>query len=351
MKNRDARTKTEIQGHMAKAKSSVNVGMPFTVDEYCCLICNAYFTNKIFQDDLPVIEDLIQFFRHLASFDNVATLHKILSDTDNLKNNMQGLCLLNDFQPVLQDEVKNKLRSLYKLKATKDSRVHTIKGEVYDNFYAKYSRDLDSNWIRNSQRFASLSLIKKSRILDIGSGFGFFSKIATFNGHDVDSLDMPNASPILKAGAKLLNVRLHEFTIKKKTPLLKFEHKFDVVTAFQIFFNGHTSKELWNVDDWKYFLMDIHDNILDDGGSLVLGFNMEHKNEIVIKIDGEHVPLGSKALEEFFNPFFIALPGMHRSNNKTTAVLTKDNIKMACQSHVFKKRSYSIGIEASKYGA
>jgi len=351
MKTRDARTQTEIQSHMAKAKASVNIGMPFTVDEYCCLICNAYFTNKIFQDDLPVIEDLIQFFRHLASLDNVATLEKILLDTDNLKNNMQDLFLPNDFEPILQDEVKNKLRSLHKLKINKDSRVKTILGEDNDNFYAKYSRDLDSNWIRNSQRFASLNLIKKSRILDIGSGFGFFSKIATFNGHEVDSLDMPNASPILKAGAKLLNVRLHEFTIKKKTPLLKFKHKFDVVTAFQIVFNEHTSKDLWNVDDWKYFLLDIHDNILDDDGSIVLVFNMEHKKKIPIKIDGEILPLGSKELEEFFNPFFIAIPGMHRSNNKVSAVLTKNNIKMACQSNVFKKRSYSIGIKASKYGA
>ena len=351
MKTRDARTQTEIQSHMAKAKASVNIGMPFTVDEYCCLICNAYFTNKIFQDDLPVIEDLIQFFRHLASLDNVATLEKILLDTDNLKNNMQDLCLLNDFEPVLQDEVKNKLRSLHKLKINKDSRVKTILGEDTDNFYAKYSRDLDSNWIRNAQRFASLSLIKKSRILDIGSGFGFFSKIATFNGHKVDSLDIPNASPILKAGAKLLNVRLHEFTIKKNKPLLKFNHKFDVVTAFQIVFNEHTTKNLWNVEDWKYFLMDIHDNVLADGGSIVLAFNMEHKNLIPTEVDGEVVPLGTKALEVFFNPFFIALPGMHRSNNYVTAVLTKANIKMACQSQVFKKQSYSIDIKASKYGA
>ena len=264
---------------------------------------------------------------------------------------MQDLCLPNEFQPVLQDEVKNKLRSLYKLKATKDSRVKTILSEDYDNFYSKYSRDLDSNWIRTSQRFASLNLLKKSRILDIGSGFGIFSKIATFNGHEVDSLDIPNAPPILKAGAKLLDVKLHKFTVKKNIPLLKFKYKFDVVTAFQIVFNEHTTKDLWNVDDWKYFLMDIHDNILEDGGSIVLDFNCEHKKEVFIKIDGEVVPLGSKALEEFFNPFFIAIKGMHRSNNKATAVLTKSNIKMACQSQIFKKRNYSIGIKASKYGA
>ena len=48
MKNRDERTEAEINSHMAKAKSATQVGMPFTVDEYSCLVCNAYFRKKIF---------------------------------------------------------------------------------------------------------------------------------------------------------------------------------------------------------------------------------------------------------------------------------------------------------------
>ena len=351
MKNREDRIANEISSHMAKAKASVNIGACFAADEYCCLICNAYFGKKIFESDLQVIEDLIQFFGYIGSLDNKLTLVKILETTNNLKNNIDNLYLKNDFPPILPDELKNKLRSLHKNKPTDASRVHDIEGEEYDNFYAKYARDLDTNWMRNVQRFAELKLNKPSRILDIGCGFGLLSRIAKFNGHKVDSIDTPNASPILKEAAKLLNVTKHEFTVKKNTPLLKFKYKFDSITAFQIVFNGHTTKDLWDVEEWKYFLMDLHDNLLNDGGSVTLVFNAEHDNFKPIVIDGKNIFLGKKSLSEFFNPFFIVLPGMAASDNKSVAVMTRKNIKDACQSNIFKKRSYSIQPTVGKYGA
>ena len=337
MKNRDDRTVIEINSHMAKAKSAVNIGMFFAIDEYCCLICNAYFRKNIYQSDLQVIQDLTKWFWLIGSLNNVLVLKSILVDTNNLKKNIDNLHLKKDFQPVLSDDLKNKLRNLHNIKNTKASRLH---GD--DNFYAKYARDLDTNFARNVERFNGLKLKKPSRILDIGCGFGLFSHIATFNGHKVDSIDMPNASPILKEAAKLLKVKKHEFTVKKNTPLLKFKNKFDAVTAFQIFFNGHTTDELWDVAEWKYFLMDLHDNVLNDNGFVTLVFNGEHKNLKPILIDGEQVFLGKKSLEEFFKPFFIMLPNMAKLDNKMIAVLTKKNIKEACQSNIFTKRSFSL---------
>ena len=350
MKNREVRIASEISCHMAKAKTATNTGLCFAADEYCCLICNAYFRKKIFESDLQVIEDLIRFFGLIGSLDNKLTLVKILKTTNNLKNNIDNLYLQNDFHPILPDELKNKLRSLHKNKPSNDSRVHDMKGEEYADFYAKYARDLDTNWMRNVQRFVELKLNKPSRILDIGCGFGLLSHIARFNGHKTDSIDIPNASPILKEAAKLLNVTKHEFTVKKNTPLLKFKYKFDVVSASQIFFNGHATKDLWDVEEWKYFLMDIHDNILNDNGSVNLAFNVEHKNLQPIIINGETVPLGKKSLEEFFRPFLIASERMARTDQKMIAVLTKRNIKEACESNLFKKRSYSIEATVSKYG-
>ena len=350
MKNREVRIASEISSHMAKAKAAVHTGLCFAADEYCCLICNAYFRKKIFESDLQVIEDLIRFFGLIGSLDNKLTLVKILKTTNNLKNNIDNLYLQNDFHPILPDELKNKLRSLHKNKPTSASRVHDMEGEEYENFYAKYARDLDTNWMRNIQRFAELKLNKPSRILDIGCGFGLLSYIATFNGHKVDSIDIPNASPILKEAVKLLKVTKHEFTVKKNTPLLKFKYKFDVVNASQIFFNGHATKDLWDVEEWKYFLIDIHDNILNDNGSVNLAFNVEHKNLQPIIINGEIVHLGKKSLEEFFKPFLIASETMARTDQKMIAVLTKRNIKEACESNLFKKRSYSIEATVSKYG-
>ena len=345
MKNRDDRTTTEIQGHMVRVTSSANASMCFALDEFCCLVCNAYFRKKIFQSDLPFIEDLATFFLMVANLKNYSSLKEILSSTNNLTKNIKNLHLKNDFQQVLSDTSKIKLRNLYKIKSTKDSRFH---GD--DNFYAKYARDLDTNWIRNAQRFAGMKLKMSSSILDIGCGFGLFSHIAEFNGHKVDSLDMPNASPILKEASKILKVKKHEFTIKKKVPLLKFKKKFDVVTAFQIFFNGHCSKELWDVEDWKYFLLDLHDNVLSDTGVVHLVFNGEHNNEKPIIVDGEHLFLGKKSIEEFFKPFFTRIPGISWLENKMYAVLTKKNIKDVCHTNLFKKRSYTIEASVSKYG-
>ena len=345
MKDRDERTTNEIKTHMSKAKSAEQTGSVFTLDEYCCFICNSYFKKKIYQSDLPVIEDIIKFQQRSGAYINASILEKVLQATKNLTKNLDGLHLENEMYQPLPDDLKNKLRSLnYKVKPNKDSRVHELEGDYFDDFYAKYSRDLDTNWIRNVQRFNELRLKKPSRILDIGCGFGLFSKIATFNGHTVECIDMKDASPILKEATKILKIKKHEFTVKKNTPLLKFKKKFDVVHASQIFFNGHASKNLWDLDDWKYFLLDLHDNILNDDGFVCLLFNREHINLKPIIVDGEELFLGNKPVQDFFKPFFSTIHGLARLENKMLSILTKKNINDACRSTIFKKRSYSLDI-------
>ena len=354
MENKTIRRKgqfiIEINNHMARAKSAASVGAPFMVDEYCCLICNTYFRTRIYESDLQVIKELIQFFGWIGSTKNSLILVEILKSTENLKVITENFCLESDFLQVLSDDLKSKLRDLYKTKRNKDSQVHDIEGEYFDDFYAKYSRDLDYHWARIAQRFNFLKLKKPSRILDIGCGFGILSHIATFNGHTVDSIDIPNVPPICKAATKLLKIKKYDFSITKNTPFLKLKHKYDVVTAFQICFNGSKTKNLWDVDEWKYFLLDLHDNILNDGGLVNLIFNWEHINFKPIIVDGERVFLGKKSVEDFFKPFFFRVQGMPQSEEKKIAILTKKNIKDACQTNRVKKYSYSIGLEQGKYG-
>ena len=348
MKNRNDRITAEINTLMAKVTAAWNSSSPFMMDEYACFICNAYFRKRIFQSDLSVIEDLIVFFTALASLNNAAILREILESTNNLTENIDNLRLDNKFIQVLSDDLKTKLRNTHETKPTKDSRIHSIDelpGEDFDDFYGKYARDLDSNWLRNAVRFTALNLKKPSRILDIGGGFGLFSHIAKFNGHIVDSIDMPNASPILKVASKILKARTYEFLIKPNTPLLKFKNKFDHVTAFQIVFNGHATENLWDVDEWKFFLLDLHDNILKDNGEVTLVFNGEHNALKPTKLF-----LGKKSVEEFFQPFFSGLNLMSRTDNKMMAILTKKNIKEACNTNIYKKQSYSLNLEPGKYG-
>ena len=106
-----------------------------------------------------------------------------------------------------------------------------------------------------------------------------------------------------------------------------------------------------SVEDWKYFLLDLHDNILNDNGIVHLVFNAEHNNLKPIMVDGEHLVLGKKSVEEFFKPFFVMIAGIARMENKMYAILTKKNIKDACKTNLFKKRSFSIQASVSKYGS
>ena len=46
MKNRDKRTAEEIETHMARVSTVRNTSAPFMMDEYACLICNAYFIKQ-----------------------------------------------------------------------------------------------------------------------------------------------------------------------------------------------------------------------------------------------------------------------------------------------------------------
>ena len=162
---------------------------------------------------------------------------------------------------------------------------------------------------------------------------------------------MPNASPILKKAAKILNIKKLTFTVMKNKPLLRLKNKYDVVSAFRIHFNGHATKNLWDVDEWKFFLLDLHDNILNDNGRVTLVFNGERdKNMSPIEFDGEKLHLGKKSLEIFFKPFFANAGKIARLDNKMIAVLTKKNIKEACHTSVFKKQSYSLNLEPGKYG-
>ena len=87
MKRRDERTEIEINSHMAKAKSATQVGMPFAVDEYSCLICNAYFRKKIFQSDLEIIADLRKFFWMVGNSKNASTIEAFLEAQNFFANN------------------------------------------------------------------------------------------------------------------------------------------------------------------------------------------------------------------------------------------------------------------------
>jgi SAM-dependent methyltransferase len=130
-------------------------------------------------------------------------------------------------------------------------------------------------WVQlNVIRALYLGLNKRQpiSILDIGSGFGYFPYAAHFYGHDVLGMDVPGDTLFTRASAYLDVTRIeHEIAPKKKLPDMK--RKFDLVTAFQICFNGHIEGQLWGREAWDFFLSDLYKNHMNEGGRVYLELN------------------------------------------------------------------------------
>jgi len=130
-------------------------------------------------------------------------------------------------------------------------------------------------WLRlNIQRalYLKLNQAETKSILDIGAGFGYFPYVAKFYGHDVLGIDLPGDVLFNKA-ATFLNIKRQEYTIERNVAMPSFEQKFDLVTAFQVCFNGHIEGEIWGVKEWDFFLKDLFANHMNDGGKVYFEMN------------------------------------------------------------------------------
>ena len=147
-----------------------------------------------------------------------------------------------------------------------------------------------SEWMaRNLRRVRDLELDYgfRKRILDIGSGAGYFLHICRWLGHDVVGLDLDEL-PMFGEMTRLLGIKRIVWRVQAFEALPDLGRKFDVITAFMICFNGHKSKQLWGPNEWRFFLDDLESR-LNPGGRIRLGFN--HEN------DGS---LYTEELREFF---------------------------------------------------
>jgi SAM-dependent methyltransferase len=113
------------------------------------------------------------------------------------------------------------------------------------------------------------------RILDLGSGAGYFLYVCKQFGHDVLGFDT-DSEPLFAATTELLGVRRVIGRIERQTPLPDLGQKFDLVAAHRICFHriGKVRENCeWSTEDWKFFLDDVRSNLLSDNGRLLLDFN------------------------------------------------------------------------------
>jgi SAM-dependent methyltransferase len=164
-------------------------------------------------------------------------------------------------------------RSLLKKRASQnfdaDTIAKTIDGEKFEKIQARYrvpnpgdtpAKYLDlRTWLSaNLQRIRDLELDlgRRRRVLDIGSGSGYFLYICRLLGHDAVGLDIDDM-PMFNETIALLGVKRVAWRIQKFVPLPDLGKKFDLITAHMICFNNHKVPGLWGMAEWDFFLDDI----------------------------------------------------------------------------------------------
>jgi hypothetical protein len=118
-------------------------------------------------------------------------------------------------------------------------------------------------------------------ILEIGTGAGFFPYICREYGHYAESCDDVELGSRWAMGYKLLNIEPKSYYVYKNTSTEGiFEKKFDIITSFRSTIGtttyiehpdgtGDSSIDVWDVDEWKFFLKDCSKNLLKSDNSFI----------------------------------------------------------------------------------
>lgn len=132
----------------------------------------------------------------------------------------------------------------------------------------------------NIRRAQDLRLnIRRSplRILDLGSGGGYFLIVARYLGHSGIGLDIDDP-PMYEDMFEVFGLKRVVWRIEAFEPLPELNERFDLVTAFSICFNGHKTEGLWTSKEWEFLLKDLKRRFLRPRGEIFLGMNPEPGN-------------------------------------------------------------------------
>lgn len=142
-----------------------------------------------------------------------------------------------------------------------------------------YSKYLDIRYwmVQKLMHFFLLGLdrAKPLRVLDIGTGPGYFPLICSVYGHKAVAIDL-GVIPMYNELCQFLKIDRRTWRIEKFQQLPNLGMKFDLITAFMIKFNRHYLPDLWSVDEWRFLLEDLSANQLNENGRIFLQFNANH---------------------------------------------------------------------------
>ena len=215
-----------------------------------------------------------------------------------------------------------------------EKNIRAIGKQEFDNYEGgeelKSNRYFKSNLIRWIQEKLSVALwlgldtAPKKRILDLGTGAGWFVYVCRKLGHECYGTDILNR-PEYDAGYKFLDIDiLGELTYPMQK--MNLDGKFDYITTMRSFLGQRP--QAWSKDEWKFFLEDMREH-LNDNGVLYLACNSGSKLDKRYKNlpDDQKSFWGSKELGPWFSPYLIDKNKMIRGMKPYTLYITKEQIQ------------------------
>ncbi|MFM8319546.1 MAG: hypothetical protein ACKOC5_01425 [Chloroflexota bacterium] len=147
-----------------------------------------------------------------------------------------------------------------------------------------YSKYLNLNqWISKQIDEAYRLKLHRQRglkVLDLGTGCGYFPYICEYFGHIAYGLDIDD-TPFYNEVTKLLQVRRLVSRITAFEPLPDMGIKFDLITAFAVCFNNHNKPDVWGAGEWDYFLSDLVRHHLAPDSRVLLQLNQERTSPVM----------------------------------------------------------------------
>ena len=123
-------------------------------------------------------------------------------------------------------------------------------------------------------RSVQLDRRKPLRILDIGSGAGYFLFVCKQLGHRVLGLDL-DWPPMYAETFEMMEMPRCIWRIEPFQPLPDLGGRFDFLTGFAVCFNSHGSDHVWGIKEWEFFLNDVEKSVLSDSGEMYFELNPE----------------------------------------------------------------------------
>jgi SAM-dependent methyltransferase len=146
--------------------------------------------------------------------------------------------------------------------------------EAYDSKYWSLDQQLRKN-VRRACRLRLDRPRPSLRVLDLGTGFGYFPLVCRHYGHRALGTDLDDWAGLhlYRDVTALLGVERVVTPILGGRPLVPIGGRFDLVTGFACLFDRPPGRRPWGAAEWECFVEDLAAHHLEPGGRLLLMLN------------------------------------------------------------------------------